>query len=303
MKKIFIALLLLSAWTSVVCAQYYRSASRQLTHYVGFSVGGGEANNFLKDPAFAAKIGGAGNAMLNYELCYSKLFFSLGAGVNFQHTQNCSASFMDTRDAQDIEGEAFTCQYRFTDYLEKTNALMFAAQLMVGYQVFSPLYLAAGVKIKAPVMTDYVATADLQVTGFYERWAASSIVNRPDYGFYPKDAYSYSGKASKMSALVAPTIEIGAVVPMGKKCLLRAGLYADYGFALGSRPTVQLVDYSHVDLNPASQSQADLRQNIVFRSVFDSKVAGAYSNFEIGLRATFLFDVTVHNEPCHCVRK
>lgn len=303
MKKILIL-----TWVTLVAfnlnayAQHYYAASRQLQHYIGFSIGGGEANNFLKNPDFDTKIGGAGNAMFHYELWKQNFFFSLGLGADFQHTQMAAEAFMDTRVGMDMENEQLTYQYRFTNYLEKNDALLVAAQVMCGYKVANNIYLALGAKIKAPVWANYSTTTDLQVTGQYDRWAAEFIANRPAYGFYEKDVYASNGKVASMNALVAPTIEIGGVVPVGKKSMLRAGLYADYGFAIGNHPTKQLIDYSKVNLNPLSQSQADLKQNILLRSVFDSNVAGAYSNLEIGLRVVFLFDVTVHHEPCHCVK-
>ena len=82
---------------------------------------------------------------------------------------------------------------------------------------------------------------------------------------------------------------------------MRAGVFAEYALPLGSIDRGMLGDYSGVNANPSTLTEADMRQNLVMNSVLDSEYLQRNAHLlTVGVRLTLMFDVTVRKEPCHC---
>lgn len=293
-----ILFIFLGAWILVPKA----SAAGNWQHYVGLSLAGGEANTLPLKASASVKplLGGEGQAMFLYEAQGSRMFVQIGAGADYSLTQLRMSDLIESREATDITKEAHLYQYRYTSITERQR--MFAPQVMaqLGFLPVENLYLALGVKVTLPLISDYASSARMATTGSYERWEADYIENRPQYGFYPETEYGYSDKFSPVKTYISPTLEIGGNWNL-RRTTLRAGLFADYGFRIGDKLSEPVTDYSKVDISPSSQTQQNLSDNIRINSILNSEYISDFSHLTIGIRFTVLFNVTTFKVPCHCV--
>jgi len=270
---------------------------RAITHYMGFSLTGAEANTL--GASVQTKAGAAAQIDYVYSGSVNQFFFDMALGVGYQELNMGKASHIDSRSAVDRTGEEHLYQYRYTDIREQHRNLNGQLRLMVGGQVTDFVYLGVGAKLHYAFMRQASIQDSMATVGVYDRFAADYIANRPQYGFYPKATYSSSPSPTRLALTVVPSLEVGARLPMSQTSCVRIGAYLDVALPL-SAPQGMITDYSAVDINPQTQNESNLRQNLKIRSLIDSDSARSLYVMEVGIRFTFLFRLYRSHYPCHC---
>lgn len=304
--KYNLAWLLLSA--TVLAAPNY---SRGVSHSLALSIGGGEANNLLYKSDISPKAGGAGNIMFAYELQKQRFIFGLGAQLQYQYTQDQSKSFIDEFDRVDKTGESVSYGYVYNHLSTKAHDLRITLPVYIGYADPSGFYALLGAKLSYSLMARGQTQADMYTQGVYawsiEPLRSIGLNDLSSLGYYPEA--QYTNKSSYTEKLwAAASLELGSFIPLSednknKKVRMRVGVYADYAIRIGNMGTLAVVDYSKINTNPQTQSQADLQQNLVINHILNSdRIGSICHNLEVGIRLTWLLNVNMDRTSCHCVR-
>lgn len=317
MKKTIITLVCLAFLAPISGQQYYNTVSSRCRHFLNLSIGGGVAENMAKAELVNTKIGANGNFAFTYEIDKKAFFFQIGVGVDYIMARRGLDPFTDSYTGR-FDRDGFLLNrysYVFTDYAEQSHYLMGSVPVMFGFNLTQYMYISFGAKLMLPFMSTYKTDARLYTEGVYDQFIDVISRNVPNYGFYDEADYQY--KAPMTFALsdiyVAPTLELGARIPIAKKIDVRLGVYAEYALpVVSSKAKMDLIDYSMVELNPRLQNQENLAENIRFNPIaysrFSETVEGEkraaplqndpsqYLN--VGIRATFRFDVTIPPKIC-----
>ena len=303
-KYLYIVLLsVLPAVVSVAAPRQYKSAT--LTHWVGMSVTGVEANLLPNGNDIIIKGGGGGGGHLLYELRTGGFFFNIGLGADYILTNTALATYTDAFGRVDRTGEAHTYRYNYSDYQEQQRQVRLLIPLQVGYQFGDYAYVGVGASLRTkPLLNEIGTHTRMYVQGEYERFI-EPFRDAPYYGFWSEDEYSGTGTMHSATNEMALEAEVGVNIPLNaKKVRMRAGVYFGYDLPFsqfGERDATQLVDYSAVNKSPYSQSQEDLRETIRFNSMLDTPLTDAeVQRIRVGLRLTVLFDVTPKPKHCMC---
>lgn len=288
--------------------------------FLYLSMGGGEANTLvqpLEGYEIKNKIGANGTFGLGYELNYRSFFFSIGIDATYNFYVQTLAHFTDTRTAYDLEGDEHLYSYLYSNYAEKQRMIHVGLPLLFGGMIGDYVYVAAGLGLSYALLTAYEGSAQMYTQGTYAQYPdplnSNVLPNASRWGFYPTDTYEYKMQGARAIASAqlrsALLLEVGARIPLNtKKIRLKAGMYAEYGlpFNLLNGVTyddikVHLTDYSKVNLNPQTQTQANLKANLKYNSILNSDfLKAAYHNVSAGLKLTVAFDVTISSKQCNC---
>ena len=302
-KYLYIVLLsVLPAVVSVAAPRQYKSAT--LTHWVGMSVTGVEANLLPNGNDIIIKGGGGGGGHLLYELRTGGWFFNIGLGADYILTNTALATYTDAFGRVDRTGEALTYRYNYSDYAEQQRQVRLMIPLQVGYQFGDYAYVGIGASFRTkPLLNEIRTHTRMYTQGEYERFI-EPFRDAPYYGFWSEDEYSGTGIMRSATNEMAVEAEVGTNIPLNaKKVRMRAGLYFGYDLPLSQfeeREATALVDYSAVNKSPYSQSQEDLKENIRFNSMLDTSLSAEAQRVRVGLRLTVLFDVTPKPRHCMC---
>lgn len=303
-KYLYIVLLcVLPAVVSVAAPRQYKSAT--LTHWVGLSVTGVEANLLPNGDDIIIKGGGGGGGHLLYELRTGGWFFNIGLGADYILTNTALATYTDAFGRVDRTGEALTYRYNYSDYAEQQRQVRLMIPLQVGYQFGDYAYVGIGASFRTkPLLNEIRTHTRMYTQGEYERFI-EPFHDAPYYGFWPEAEYSGTGTMYSATNEMAVEAEVGVNIPLNvKKLRLRAGLFVGYDLPLShyeDREGMTLVDYSAVDKSPFTQTQEDIQANIRFNSMLDTPIAVKEAQrLRIGLRLTLLVDVTPKPKHCMC---
>lgn len=313
MKKYFTLLLTTLMLSSMSYAQYYSTVTSRARHYLNLSVGAGISENMSVTELVSNKVGGTGQFQFTYEMDKKSFFFQFGVGVDYLYTGQGLAEMTDQYERNDKDGEPILYRYVYSDYKEAQHNILVTIPVMFGFHFATYGYVSAGAKVGLPVYGHYKTTTDMFTEGEYLRFVQPISKNVPAYGFYPRGEYSYSGDFDRSGIFVSPVFEIGGRFRIKKKIDCRLGLFAEYALPVGgSNYKANLIDLNQVDINPVSQNQKNLEENIRFNSILMSHFNTTVLNHEgenlldrasqylqIGVRATFRFDVTI--PPYICV--
>lgn len=287
-------------------AERVRFTQNPVNHFITLSLGGGEGNTVsgFAIPESKDLAGADGLFGLGYELRKNRFFFGFGVQADFELTRQQLGKFVESEKRLDFEGDPHTYSYRYTYYTDAQRNLQVGVPVHFGMYFGDYVYGMIGAKFVMSLWNDHTTLARFSTDGTYPRFA-EPITNMPKYGFYPEDTYFYQGEAvQKMK--VGPTLEVGVKLPVyspSRRFGLRLGLYAEYLFPLGFVNSSKLVDYSRVSKIPTNLSLADLHENIVFNSFLNSQYqTRAAQNMAVGIKLTFLFNVTSVPKLCNCDR-
>lgn len=317
MRKTILTLLCAALLAPLSGQQYYNTVSSRCRHFLDLSVGGGVAVNMAKAPLVNTKIGADGNFAFTYELDKKSFFFQIGIGVDYILARRGLDPFTDSYTGR-FDKDGFLLNrysYAYTSYAEQSHYLMGTVPVLFGFQLTQHMYISFGAKLMMPFMSTYKADATMYTEGVYDMFIDVISQNVPAYGFYEEAEYTYKAPLTfgLTDIYVAPTLELGAKLPIKKKIDVRVGVYAEYALPISSsNAKMDLVDYSMVQLNPTLQNQYDLAENIRFNPIahsrFNATVEGENSAaylqndpsqyLNVGIRATFRFDVTIPPKIC-----
>lgn len=303
-KYLYIVLLcVLPVVVSVAAPRQYKSAT--LTHWVGLSVTGVEANLLPNGDDIIIKGGGGGGGHLLYELRTGGWFFNIGLGADYILTNTALATYTDAFGRVDRTGEALTYRYNYSDYAEQQRQVRLMIPLQVGYQFGDYAYVGIGASFRTmPLLNEIGTHTRMYTQGEYERFI-EPFRDAPYYGFWPEAEYEGTSTMYSATNELAVEAEVGVNIPLNvKKLRLRAGLFVGYDLPLShyeDREGMTLVDYSAVDKSPFTQTQEDLQANIRFNSMLDTPIAVKEAQrLRVGLRLTLLVDVTPKPKHCMC---
>lgn len=281
--------------------------TKDMSHFVGFVVGGGETNNLFYTDNVGNKAGGAANLSFRYELHTHHFIFGVGVESQYQYTNDTAAAFVDEFDRVDRTEETLKYDYVYNYYHNFAHNVRVTFPIYAGYESENYWYVLAGAKFSVSLLSNATVQTDMYTQGIYS-WSIEPIrsIGPNDftsYGFYPEQSYSYKENNAD-NWWVAATAEVGCTIPLNSKNVrMRAGIYADYAFRIGQINNNPIVDYAAIDVNPTSQNLQNLQQNIVLHPIlFSNRLQSMAHNIEIGVHWTVLFDVTTHRSPCRCLQ-
>jgi len=304
--RLYIYIVTTVLWTATVSAKSYDVSSSAPTHWLGVSVMGVEANSLLGGNTDAfMRPGGGGQFTFFYEVQKKAFFFNVGLGMDYVLTASALKEHTDAFTRVDYyDHDVLTYRYIYSHYEEKQTQLRLLVPVQFGYRFGDWFYIGLGAAFRlSPLLNSFNTTTRMYAEGEYDKHIGP-IRDADVYGFWSDAEYKGSGSVRSAAHEVAVEAEFGARVPLAKKVEMRAGVYLGYDIPLSSysqRATTPLVDYSAVDVNPATQSKANLEANIRFNSMYDTSVLNReVQRIRVGLRLTFLFNVAQSSKPCMC---
>lgn len=302
--RLYIVLLcMLSATMLTAAPRQYKSAT--VSHWIGLSLDGVEANALPGGEQIRIKAGGGGGGHLLYELRTGGFFFNIGVGADYIITNTALDTYTDAFGRVDRMGEPLTYRYNYSDYQEQQRQLRLLIPLQIGYQFGDLLYAGVGVSFRTkPLMNSVSANTRMYTQGEYERFI-EPFRDAPYYGFWPEAEYEGTSTMYSATNELAVEAELGVNIPLNvPKLRMRAGLFFGYDLPLSKfdeREGMTLVDYSGVNTSAITQTQQNLQENIGFNSMLDTPIAVKEAQrLRIGLRLTLLVDVTPKPKHCMC---
>lgn len=288
-------------------SEYYAVSSNKLTHYLGLSIGGGEANRIrINTDALRNKAGGAASFAFHYEMQYRSWMWGLGVEGAFQHLHDQVLPFSDSFARRDMDGDEVNYAYVYTAYGEKSQTANLRIPIYFG-KSFSKVYTLIGVRLEIPIWSQYSLAADMYTQGTYP-WSITPVISEgindfSSLGFYPTKTYTYASTYEE-KLHITPFVEVGYEFFRTDKVNMRVGAYGAYAIPMNSSAErISLVDYSHIDTRPQTQTQANMEKNIRWNPLADSdKYLSAPHRLEVGVKLTILFNVTADNHKCMCVK-
>ncbi len=282
-------------------------SSNKLTHYLGLSIGGGEANRIrINTDALRNKAGGAASFAFHYEMQYRSWMWGLGVEGSFQHLHDQVLPFSDSFARRDIDGDEVNYAYVYTAYGEKSQMANLRIPIYFG-KSFSNVYTLIGVRLEIPIWSQYSLAADMYTQGTYP-WSITPVISEgindfSSLGFYPTKTYTYASTYEE-KLHIAPFIEVGYEFFRTDKVNMRVGAYGAYAIPMTSAAErIGLVEYSNIDTRPQTQTQANMEKNIRWNPLVDSdKYPSSPHRLEVGVKLTILFNVTADNHKCMCVK-
>lgn len=287
-----------------VCAQY-RTHSQGVVNGINVSLGSGllMSNTHWKE-AFSSledRAGGTADVQVVYELSKDWFVFGLGAGFDFACSRQHIDAFSDLFERLDREGDEIVYSYHYSDYSDKQTRLLVTVPVYIGARLGKYAYLLAGAKASFPVFAEHETRTVLETDGTYQRFI-HTIQNAPTYGYYAPAEYGFSDKYRDAQYCLSPMVELGADFQLNRRVSMRVGAYVEYQFPLGLDSKLPLTDYSKVDINPLTQNEANLKENIAFNAipvVGYGKKSSEY--WTVGLRWTCRFVFEKKQRICLCV--
>lgn len=302
-SKFIILLLLVVCHLSSVQAEYFNPVTDKAHHYVGLSLSGSESNNLPQNtvsmlPGYAASLD------FRYEIDYHHVLFGIGLGAQYQGLQDKQEPFSDEFPRADKEGDPFIYAYKYETYIQRSTMFNVELPISVGYNFATYGFFLVGAKLTFPVKATYSMQTEMLTTGFYpwavEEYQTSENMILADFGFFPKELYEQTS-AYKEPVRASVNFEIGGLLPIdGRRSnRLRIGLYTDLGFRVGSVQPTSLVDYTKLNKIPLITSQQQVADLIYFNPLLISdKYSRLPSTLEVGIRVTWLIDVTIKDKKC-----
>lgn len=287
-------------------SEYYSVSSNQLTHYLGLSVGGGEANRIrIKNDALKNKAGGAASFALHYEMQYRSWMWGLGLEASFLYLHDQVLPFLDSFMRMDIDGDEVNYEYVYTAYQEKSQMANLRIPIYAGKR-FGSVYTILGVRFDIPIWAQYEVTTDMYTRGTYP-WSITPIVSEgindfSSLGFYPPKNYTYLNIYEE-NLYITPFLEVGYEFFRSDRANMRVGAYGAYAMPISVAKRMTVANYSNIDINPKTQTQANMEKNIIWNPLaHNDKYPSAPHRLEVGVKLTILFNVTADNHKCMCVK-
>lgn len=238
--------------------------------------------------------GADANAGVGYEVSTNRIFFNVGAEVDFDYGRMRIKDFADqlsyscTQPAEyaglmGATTEQMEYSIYYTDYLETDNELQVAVPVQLGVYVTDVIYVAAGMKVVLGLMNNYDVKTTLYTGAKTDFMQPGGLLgtNHMDelqtaaaayYGVYQPSEFRFSDSQAHrnyrsqhyaMSTMLAPNVEVGARLPLGEHSPhnVRIGAYIEYGIPLRKGEAGEkLVDYSQMSLDtsrPAGERTAE----------------------------------------------
>lgn len=302
--KLFILFIGLLA-TPCIKAEFVATSDNRLTHYLGLSISGAEANRIAsQDSLVTNKAGWDAAFSATYEMNYRTWFWGFGLGLSLQQVNDVLNPFIDALPRVDVDGENLSYQYVYTAYREQAQTFNLSVPVYFG-KYFNRVYALLGLRFDVPLDAQYDVAASMYTQGVYP-WSITPVVSTLDndfssLGFYPEQKYQYANPYEE-SMYLSPFIEVGYEFLRAKKVKMRAGAYLAYAIPILNTKRVALADYSAINTNPRTQNVVNMQQNIRWNPLACAdKYASAPCKLEAGVKLSVLFNVTAIPGKCMCI--
>jgi len=306
--KVRVNIVLMMLLLAATAAAAPRHGARGVTHWLGVSVAGFEANPvFGKGTDVQIKAGGGGQATLLYEIHKNAFFFNIGVGADYTVTNSALQTYSEAFDRLDRMNDPVLYRYCYSDIAERQNQLRVIVPVQFGYEFGDWVYVGVGAAFRsAPLMNSFATSARMFTEGEYNRYI-EPIRNTDYYGYWAEQEYKGKGTVQSATHEMAVEAEVGVRVPLKSGILMRAGVFIGYDIPLipygSKREAVGLGDYAAVDTNPFTQSQANLSSQMRFLSMNDASMVSADpQRLRAGVKLTFLFNVAYQPRVCMCLK-
>lgn len=279
-----------------------------IQHYITLSLSGGEGNMMTRAlddyPFIHNNVGADGQLHIGYELRQQNFVFGLGIGGDYDLHRQSIDSLKDNYERRDREADAITYTYAYRDYKDLQQLVNLSIPIYFGGYLTEGLYLLAGVKFGIHMWNTHRVETELETYGTYHEFI-HTIHHSDFYGYYNEAHYSYRSAFPAPSMKVSPMVEIGYKIPLqtkSKRVEMRVAGYAEYGIPLSQQNGLRMTDISRTDINPVTQNQANLRENIILNApvATEWQKDGKSCNLQVGVRFTCLFNVTPQKKFCMC---
>ena len=289
---------------SSVKAEYITASSNHLSHHLGLSGSFAEANRITaKQTSVINAVGWDAALSASYEMSYRTWFWGFGLEASWQQINDRLDHFIDMQQRVDIDGEQLSYQYVYTDYRERAKTFDISIPIYLG-KSFNRVYTMVGFRFDIPVKARYDVTNSMYTQGVYP-WSITPVVTTPNndfssLGFYSEQQYQYTKNYEK-GLHITPFMEVGYEVFHADRVQMRAGAYAALAIPLLNVNRVALSDYSSIDTNPSTQNVENLQKNIGWNPLAHSdKYLTTPTQLEVGIKLSFLFNVTTQSGKCMC---
>lgn len=303
----------------------YRSLPPQ--HYLGFSAGGGYAQDIqgkgttylavsdtvLSEPGYGVHIG------MQYEVAYRGWFFGIGVSGRFHSLCDSVRNFTDSHSvSEDKNGDTQTVrayEYVYSNMHTQDRIGMIAIPIYIGYDLGPWAYLKAGATLSIPLYANYQAHAEMFTQGIYNwGWGPYPILSSKNedtdfeesLNYYYSDTY-LSAQNYKDLLRVGVDGEIGAYILPDKtgvpsmKTRVRLGIYVSADFRIGQVTRIGIVDYTSVNEDPYTRTKAQLHDQLLFSPITHTDLYQKMPpTLEVGVRLTCLFNVSRKQKICRC---
>ena len=255
-------------------------------------------------PFIHNNIGADGQLHIGYELRQRNFVFGIGVGGDYDLTRQRIDSFADIYRRMDRESDPIDYVYEYTDYRDLQQSVSLSVPIYFGGYLTDELYLLAGVKFGMHLWNTHTVNTELETYGNYIQFI-HTIHSDEYFGYYNRSHYAYTSAYPAPSIKVTPMLEVGYKIPMDpkqKRIEMRVGGYVEYGIPLSTANNLPLVDISRTDINPNTQNQQNLKENIILNPAVasDWQDKGKSANLQVGVRFTCLFNVTPPKKFCMC---
>lgn len=324
LSKRYILFAIVIGVSLIANAANYRSAVTKPQHYMGFALSGGEGNTFSFSSESAGlsstvkDLAGA-NAQFSflYEMQYNHFLFNVGIGANYYYTRQMIAATSYDRFSGSYNGDKYQYSYAYSAMSDKQQTLSIGVPIRFGV-IASAFYAMAGVKVNYNLFNNYDLAAkmytmmDMTESGveqIFDGSKAAEIGEEGKFGVCPPREYRSKGSYHMPTLTVYFTAEGGYVyvLPLPRNMggtQIRIGAYFEYGLPMpyskldASKP---MGNYDKVGKNHAENTTSYIVQNLQLPSMLDMGfLAEIHHNMSVGLKLTFMFDVTNYSYPCHC---
>lgn len=215
----------------IVVLLFSMAAIGQSRHEISVFGAGGLSTLDYKLSAGDKKLGFGGSAGLGYNYFFSE-HWGLGTGVEiaFYNSKTKFNDYLTTRNAVDVDGQAYESRYRLNDFEEKQNAMFINIPLMVQYQTGSKhqFYAALGAKLGIPVSTKFKTNeSNILSSGYYSEEMAE-YTTQEFLGFGTLNGNKVEDDFDlKLACLIS--VEAGVKWKLKDHLYLYTGAYFDYG--------------------------------------------------------------------------
>lgn len=319
LNKLFHIIIISFAFVLSANAAHYKSATDKPSHYLSLSLSGGEGNTLTyfdggwRSGHIKNMAGANANFTFAYEIQNHGMFVNFGLTAEYYATRQC---LRDTLlDSFSFSGGEFIYCYPMAN--ESQRNLAAGVPIQVGYTFKNNFYMAANAKLVLNLIHKYDVNADM-----YTIWDARSqgcempfdgsksvetLGEEGNAGVCPPRNYQSKGDFITSDLNLAFGAELGYQFPLPDKVKdfkLRMGAYFEYSMpvpSLSLDESKYFGDYSKLGKDYSSQTLSMLQEKMIIPSMLNNaRVADYHHRMAVGVKLTFLFDVTNIVYPCNC---
>lgn len=287
MKKIYSCLLLLIGFA--VSAQ---ETSKDSPHQLVLSAVG-TLSKQLDEPALGkAKTENGYQVGLGYRY-YLNPKWSLGSGLEYQYSKtNMSfASFSDSYNTVDLEGDSFEYRYTVTSYSENQKMHYLAIPLNIQFETTGPAswYINVGMKVGFNIAANYETSIDeLKTSGYYPQWNVE--LHDPKFiGFGTWSDFNPRKQDLELNTQFMLTAESGIKLQMTAKSNLYVGLYMSYG--LNDLKPSNSSNQNPIVYNTNNPEEPILNSLLYATSSKGTSYLSKYNLFSFGIKLNWSFKI------------